>query len=177
MTRYSITVRDKLQKMDNDSQQNADDIFHEQEIVTTLEDRADTLNARYYESVVPYNTDGKIQIPFTTLEECDVSGVSYAAFKQWTFTYRNVPDYWTNGLTPVIVKKYGEDSTGELAETTTLKESFTIGIQEDNTNPLNIVNVLTINVAILALDDNEQIQDDLQVKLELHFKTENITSA
>ena len=113
--------------------------------------------------VTPLSIDDDFELLEPFLYDGDTIEESY---KIWTIDFEFMPEIWLHGIQPVILKKYGEDSTGELDEDSDVKEGFILGLEDISFTTYAKKVKLSVGYTIR---NRSGVQDDIYLKLLLNI--------
>ncbi|MCK9543709.1 MAG: hypothetical protein M0R03_16945 [Novosphingobium sp.] len=165
----SNTLRNKVFTIYKNNQENIYKADLQLDIKNYLVKNIEKINVFNNMISVPYSVDNDFLLLTPWVVD---DGESEESYNTWTIEFPFMPEGWISGIKPVILKKYGEDSTGELQDTTDVKENFIISIEDLESS--SVIKKVTVNVSYVARD-YYTVQDDIQVKLLLYIPTPIIT--
>ena len=99
-----------------------------------------------------------------------IDGEVYESYKSWRIVFDSFPEEYISGITPIIIKKYGVDSTGSLEDSADVKENYVFGIEDIAGD--SAFKRVTLDVGIVY--DDSPVQDDIYVKLLIFIFLPNI---
>ena len=132
-------------------------------------DNVNTLKAEYQ---VPFDYSSDWITPTAVLH--DDEGTLVGSIVNWRIEIGNINPDLIHAIKPVIIRRYGnagDDTNGELKESTSLVENIVISIDPNTIDYLYPIYYLD---AAVTLEDNSGLQGDIQFKLLLYLQKHDL---